>query len=278
VANVFMLKLYLLSRINFASEVSAKMKAVAAILLIQWFVGGLTLAAVEVPKTTPAPVLVELFTSEGCSSCPPADDLLRKLDAQPIPGVQLIVLSEHVDYWNHIGWKDPYSSAFFSQRQNIYAQRMGSGTVYTPQMVVDGTQEFVGSDTKIAQRAIDKARTQEKLPINISAVSATSAHIEIAALPESLHTKSVDVYLAVALNHAESQVLRGENQGRRLQHVAVVQSVTKIGGVTKTKNFIQDATLKLGANPDPANTRIVVFAQDPGSGSVLGSVLVQVKP
>jgi hypothetical protein len=257
------------------------MRALAAILLVQWFVACLSLVAVETPKNA-TPVLVELFTSEGCSSCPPADALLQKLDAQPIPGVQLIVLSEHVDYWNHIGWKDPYSSQFFSQRQNIYAQRMGGSTVYTPQMIVDGTSEFVGSDGLRALKAIDISRGEEKLPVNISNASLTNGtlhgQIEIGTLPESLHAKSADVYVAVALSHAESQVLRGENEGRRLQHVAVVKSVTKIGTVSKNKNFTQDAAIKLEGSSDPANLRIVVFAQDPNSGKVLGATLQELKP
>jgi len=230
----------------------------------------------------PTPVLVELFTSEGCSSCPPADALLRQLDTQPISGVQLIVLSEHVDYWNHIGWKDPYSSQFFSQRQNTYAQRMGNGSVYTPQMIVDGTNEFVGSDSKEAQKAIERSRAEGKLPVSLSNISLNKGtlhgQVEIGALPEALHTRSADVYIAIALNRAESQVLRGENEGRRLQHVAVATNITKIGSVSKAKGFVQDASVKLEGNNDSANLRVVVFAQEPNSGKVLGAALQQIKP
>lgn len=232
--------------------------------------------ASDTPRDTPAPVLVELFTSEGCSSCPPADALLQQLDrTQPVDGARMIVLSEHVDYWNHIGWTDPFSSRFFSDRQSVYSDRFGLSSVYTPQMVVDGVTEFVGSDPRLATQAVQKAVAGPKVGIKISAVSLDASktlqvHIDTDSLPGSSKVRKADVYLVAALNHAESQVLRGENGGHRLSHVGVVQSLTKVGSIEAGKSFSQDVHVKLDSRTDPANLRVIAFIQESGQRRVLG--------
>ena len=221
------------------------------------------------------PVLVELFTSEGCSSCPPADRFLEKLDGQPVQGAEMIVLSEHVDYWNHIGWKDPYSASFYSQRQSAYANRFGLDSVYTPQMVVDGTSEFVGSNSGLADKAFQKALPVPKLPVYLFSISGDAsntlhAHLETGALDASFGSREADVYVAVALNRAESQVSAGENAGHRLAHVSVVKSLTKVGALKQGQVLAQDLQLKLGPGSDSSGLRLIAFVQEPRQGRVLG--------
>jgi hypothetical protein len=224
------------------------------------------------------PVLVELFTSEGCSSCPPADAFLQKLDGQPIAGEEVIVLSEHVDYWNHIGWKDPYSARFYSDRQSTYARRLGLDSVYTPQIVVDGTGQFVGSDEALADKAFAKALNKPKVAVRLSSVSlgATNvllAHLETGALAASFGLREADIYVAVALNRAESQVSRGENAGRKLSHVAVVRSMVKIGTFRQGQTCEHDVQLKLEPGTDTHNLRLIAFVQEVGQGRVIGATL-----
>jgi hypothetical protein len=154
-------------------------------------------------------VLIELFTSEGCSSCPPADALLGKLDrSQPVSEADLIVLSEHVDYWNDIGWKDPYSFRDYSDRQVAYAKRFDINSVYTAQMVGDGYMKFVGGDEREATNVFENAAKAEKIPVAFPAVHLEGnnklvAHVEAAPLVRSTGPNPRDcqsLWLTTAIN------------------------------------------------------------------------------
>jgi hypothetical protein len=169
---------------------------------------------------------------------------LRTLDAaQPIPGAQLIVLEEHVDYWDDQGWQDPFSAHAFTVRQSNYVERLhlNSGP-YTPQMVVDGSEAFVGSDRAQAGRALAKAVAIPKVNVEI-----LSAHVEngkvLARVKVGEVASKADVFVALAFDHAQSRVLRGENGGRRLEHVAVVKRLTAVGQAKKGEPFSKDVTV-----------------------------------
>ncbi|MGD0630735.1 MAG: DUF1223 domain-containing protein [Terracidiphilus sp.] len=235
-------------------------------------------AAAPQPAT---PILIELFTSEGCSSCPPADAWLKKIDvSQPIPGALAIVLSEHVDYWNHDGWKDPYSSSFFTDRQSAYVHALGGSSPYTPEMIVDGATELHLEDQRQVAQAFQTAAKAPQLSVSISALtvegdspSTLRAHIDADG---STARHSADVYAVIALDHAESQVLRGENGGRRLSHAAVALDLVHIGRLEKGRTFSEDFKTKLKPGVDPKNLRLVVFVQEPGPGSIVGAALREV--
>ncbi|MGA2115482.1 MAG: DUF1223 domain-containing protein [Bryobacteraceae bacterium] len=229
------------------------------ILILSIAVAG---AAQQAPMVKP--VLVELFTSEGCSSCPPADALLARLDRfQPVPGVQIVALEEHVDYWNHDGWTDPFSSAQFSRRQERYAEQFAISDVYTPQMVVDGFRQFNGSDSRGAVSAIGLAARTEKLAVRVLR-SAGGVRVEV-----DPGSHGGDVFLAVAQNAASSQVLAGENQGRSLRHVAILRRLSQIGSVKGRAGFAKDVPLSSSESED----RVIAFVQDSGPGRVRGAAM-----
>ena len=252
--------------------------SVATTLLTLLALGYLRAASAEpaaISDDTPrTPVLVELFTSEGCSDCPPADALLEKLDrSQPVRNAQLIVLSEHVDYWNDIGWKDPYSSHEFSIRQEDYAHRFRLDSAYTPQMVVDGDAQFVGSDERRAIRVVEDAAKAEKVPVTLSMLhfegNMLSLRVESGALPPSASSKSANVLLVLADDSDQSNVRRGENAGRVLRHVAVVRSLTRVGTIVRAGVFSEDVKVST-KNANPRNLRVVALVQETPAGRVLG--------
>ncbi len=234
----------------------------------------LTLTAVSTLHGQRAPVLIELFTSEGCSSCPPADALVQQLDAkQPIAGVEIIVLSEHVDYWNHDGWKDPYSSAAWSERQSGYAKALGFSDVYTPQLLINGSVELPRANQQQMTQALEKAASAANVAIKLNSLGVDGAvlHGHIQADGHALK-HNADVYLALALSHAESQVASGENRGRHLTHVAVLKQLKKLATVHAGDSISQDFEWKLAPETGFGNIRLIAFVQEPGQGKVLGAV------
>ncbi len=223
------------------------------------------------------PVIVELFTSEGCSDCPPADKVLTDLErTQPVPGAEVIALGQHVDYWNHGGWADRYSAHAYSTRQNDYANAFHLDSVYTPQMIVDGRTQFVGSDRNRAVQAIAAAARAPKASVTIQQVgtgqgSTVPLQISIGTLPAGQSAGTADVILAVTEDGLHSQVGGGENAGRSLVHSAVVRDWHVIGtwNGNAAKTFTTQVHIPSGWNRH--HLRVVVFAQEQGRNRVLGA-------
>ena len=220
---------------------------------------------------SPTPVLVELFTSEGCSSCPPADRFLEHLDeAQPLPGVQVVAMSEHVDYWNHDGWVDPFSSPDFTLRQQTYNQRLRVTESYTPQMVVDGTRQCVGSDRAEAEGLIRAAGGQAKLAVRIAA-GRRKGTVAVEVDGPAASARRGDVYAALAENDALSDVLAGENRGLKLHHVAIVRKIRKLGTLDKQSTFHGELSVARFAGG-----RVIAFVEEPATGAVIGAAMYKV--
>ena len=216
------------------------------------------------------PVLVELFTSEGCSSCPPADRLLQALErSQPIAGAQVIALSEHVDYWNSAGWRDPFSKAQFSQRQADYARAFNLASNYTPQMVVDGRSEFVGSSAGKASEAIARAARTPKADVDLH-WDAGKLMVRVTHVPAGRHWK---VLVAVAESGLQSSVAGGENGGRTLGHTAVVRWLHDAGSV-RGGQFQGDIALALAKDWKLPNLAAVAFVQDAATKEIAGAAAV----
>jgi hypothetical protein len=213
-----------------------------------------------------APVVVlELFTSEGCSSCPPADNLLpqlAKLDSNVIP------LSFHVDYWNHLGWQDPFSSTEFSERQRQYGEQFHLESVYTPELVVNGEYELVGSNRGEAESAIKKVlqeKTRVQLIINDVKLIAGKLQFTIHAAGDLAKT---DLLAALVQKQATMNVKAGENSGARLSHINVVRSFVKQTTAEKT-SFTLEMPVKLAQD----GWRLIVYAQQKSDLKITGAVL-----
>jgi hypothetical protein len=256
----------------------------AVLLGLAWRVGmtGDVAAQEAASPGARVPVVVELFTSEGCSSCPPADALLLKLqEQQPVGNAEIIALEEHVDYWDDGGWVDPFSSAAATQRQTAYAIAMGNGNTYTPQMIVDGQTEFVGSREGAARGAIGAAAKRTKVEVTITpgerAVEGTAAiGIKVGGLSASDPHRSPEVWLAITESGLHSNVSGGENSGEDLHHAAVVRQLSKIGtakagSAPGADSFSAEERVKLKDGWKRENLRAVVFVQDAGTKKILGA-------
>jgi hypothetical protein len=230
-------------------------------------------AALRAPLATP--VVVELFTSEGCSDCPPADGVLETLIATPpIAGVEVIGLGQHVDYWDQLGWKDRFSSAALTNRQRVYSARFNLESIYTPQMVVDGRAQFVGSDAKAATQALQRALAAKHGLVRVDLESDSAAGLALRAtvsdLPQLGRGDRADIIVAITEDHLRSSVTRGENHGRTLTHAAVVRSMTTIGQAADGAGSAS-ARIPIAADWRRDQLKLVVFVQEQRGRAILAS-------
>jgi hypothetical protein len=233
-------------------------------------------ASAAPPPAPHAVVLAELFTSEGCSSCPPADALLSRLvTEQPVRGVTVLGLGEHVDYWNDLGWVDPFSSAAFSQRQSDYAARVFKGGPYTPQMVIDGSREEVGSDAAGVTSKIAQAAAVQKAVINLMAPPPETESLQIQINVDASQAdlrQPADLVIALTEDNLTTNVRRGENSGRQLHHSAVVRLLHPAGTVPAgSQQWSGTAAIRLQPEWKRADLKLIAFLQEQQSRRIVGA-------
>lgn len=206
------------------------------------------------------PVLVELFTSEGCSSCPPADKVLTILqNDQLVPNAEVITLGFHVDYWDRYGWKDRFSAHAYTVRQETYARQFKISGPYTPQVVVDGTRELVGSNRAQANDAVAASSVKSKGSVVVK-LDGDTLHGTVSGLPAHIDST---IYLAVAENKLVSNVSGGENSGSKLEHTAVVRLLAQIGSIKASDDNAKfEAQVPTDEEWNNANLKYVVFVQE----------------
>ena len=231
--------------------------------------------AQEPASAEPAVVLVELFTSEGCSSCPPADELLEQINGKRTADGQLIVgISEHVTYWNRLGWTDPFSAEAYTQRQNAYGARFNLDSVYTPQVVIDGREQIVGSSSRELGIALQReAQHPSSLKLKITSTRRSGSELAVSFSVERFPSEQapIDILAVIVDDTDRSHVSSGENADRTLNHVAVARSLARVATVkSSTQQTIEiDLPSSVTANSE-INHHVVLFAQSAKYGSVLG--------
>jgi hypothetical protein len=221
---------------------------------MRWIMAALAILCTQAAAAKTPRVVMELFTSQGCSSCPPADALVGRLTANP----DVLALSFHVDYWDDLGWPDTFASKASTERQYAYARTLGERSVFTPQMVVNGSRSLVGSQDGAVQHAVESA--QETFP----------AQADLSRQPDGAFTLNLggpsvraDVWEIRYVRKAVTQIRRGENGGRTLETFNNVTRIRRLG-------TFAPGTLKLSPLKSPEDGLAVVI-QAPGTGRVLGA-------
>jgi hypothetical protein len=263
------------------------------------------LTLVDAPRVVAAdnkdPVVVELFTSQGCSTCPPADKLLTELGKKGASG-PVITLAYHVDYWNQLGWKDPFSAAMWSQRQVSYEKALGQDHVVTPQFVVDGRSQYAGSERSEVLRLIDAERSQQpaaQVDLSVSGGPMPSAgdsgpgqsggsmggapagplHVRVSAkvLRQAVNGK-LDLMIAVTQSGNSTKVKAGENSSATLHEDYIVRQLQRALSMDSTADAHQSTEFDLPLDPSwpRGSLALVAFLQDPASQAILGAATARV--
>lgn len=216
--------------------------------------------------------LIELFTSEGCSSCPPADAILEEVQKK-YSDKNVLVISYHVDYWDKLGWKDVFSNPLFTERQEYYSNLFRLNSIYTPQAVVNGKKEFVGSNkTKLISSIDEQLNEKMAASIQLKATADDPGKINVSYSCESPNAKNEQLILLLAQKMATNKIMRGENEGRTLHHINIVREFNELSITSKAEK----ATFDLPNGLKKEDVFFVGFIQNKATGKITGIQSAQV--